>query len=282
LRVEGGSERSTSPYPLPQRRGRPGGVLGRNESLRIEPLARLPGQTEGTFMQTIVFDVETGPLAEGELSALLPPFDPAEVKTGNLKDPAKIAEKIAEAEANHRRDFFDRAALDPLTGRVVAIGMLVFDEAPAGGHQCEAGPAGGECVIIGNDDEARTLREFWEMTRGEMGRMTPLIGFNIFGFDLPFLFRRSWKRRVPIPFGLRRGRYWGDQVIDLRDAWQLGDRQARGSLDSIAKHLGVGAKNGEGKAFAELWRSDRAKAEAYLRNDLELTAKIAHALEVVV
>ena len=227
-------------------------------------------------MQTIVFDVETGPLAESELSALLPPFDPAEVKTGNLKDPAQIAEKLADAEVNHRRNFFENAALDPLTGRVVAIGMLVFDELS------EAGPAmdSGECVIIGHDDEARTLREFWRYTQAEMGRMNPMIGFNIFTFDLPFLFRRSWKQRVPIPFGIRRGRYWGDQVIDLRDAWQLGDRQARGSLDSIAKHLGVGAKNSDGKAFAELWRSDRAKAEAYLRNDLELTAKIAHAIGI--
>jgi hypothetical protein len=233
-------------------------------------------QTEGTFVQTIIFDVETGPLAESELSALLPPFDPAEVKTGNLKDPAKIAEKLADAEVNHRRNFFENAALDPLTGRVVAIGMLVFDELS------EAGPAmdSGKCVIIGHDDEARMLREFWRYTEAEMGRMNPIIGFNIFTFDLPFLFRRSWKQRVPIPFGLRRGRYWGDQVIDLRDAWQLGDRQARGSLDSIAKHLGVGAKNGDGKAFAELWQSDRAKAEAYLRNDLELTAKIAHALGI--
>ena len=225
-------------------------------------------------MQTIVFDVETGPLAESELSALLPPFDPAEVKTGNMKDPEKVAAKIAEAEASHRRDFFDRAALDPLTGRVVAIGMLVFDELS------DSGPEGGRCVIIGHDDEAQTLREFWQHTQAEMGRMNPMIGFNIFGFDLPFLFRRSWKRRVPIPFGLRRGRYWGDQIIDLRDTWQLGDRQARGSLDSIAKHLGVGAKNGDGKAFAELWRSDRKQAEAYLRNDLELTAKIAHALGI--
>ena len=226
---------------------------------------------------TIVFDVETGPLADSELSALLPAFDPAEVKTGNIKDPDKVAAKIAEAEANHRRDFFDKAALDPLTGRVVAIGMLVFDA------RGEAGPEfneTGKLVIIGHDDEARTLREFWAMTRGEMGRLNPMIGFNIFGFDLPFLFRRSWKRRVPIPLGLRRGRYWSDQLIDLRDCWQLGDRQARGSLDSIARHLGVGAKNGDGKAFAELWRTDRKQAEAYLRNDLELTAKISHALGI--
>ena len=217
-------------------------------------------------MQTIIFDVETGPLAESELVAMMPAFDPAEVKCGNLKDPAKIAEKIAEAEANHRRDYFDKAALDPLTGRVIAIGMLDIET--------------DKFCIIGHDDEARTLTEFWAATRGEMGRNNPLIGFNIHGFDLPFLIRRSWKHRVTVPFGIRRGRYWSDQVCDLRDCWQLGDRQARGSLDSIARHLGVGAKNGDGKAFAELWQSDRPKAEAYLRNDIELTAKVADALGI--
>jgi hypothetical protein len=229
--------------------------------------------------KTIIFDIETGPLPEADLEAMLPAFDSAEVKTGNLKDPAKIAEKIAEAEANHRRDYFDKAALDPLTGRVVAIGVKVFD---ASG---EAGPSftkGGRFAIIGHDDEARTLREFWDATRGQMGRLNPLVGFNIFGFDLPFLFRRSWKHRLAIPFGLRRGRYWSDQLVDLRDVWQLGDRQARGSLDSIAKHFDVGAKNGDGKAFAELWKSDRKQAEAYLRNDIELTAKVADALGVVI
>jgi hypothetical protein len=228
-------------------------------------------------MQTIVFDVETGPLPEAELVAAMPAFDPAEVKTGNLKDPAKIAEKIAEAEVSQRRDFFDKAALDPLTGRVVAIGVLCFEA------RGEFGPdfkKPDRCLILGHEDEAETLREFWDLTRGEMGRLNPLIGFNIFGFDLPFLIRRSWKQRVPVPWGLRRGRYWDNQLIDLREAWQLGDRQARGSLDTIAKHLGVGAKNGDGKAFAELWRSDRLQAEAYLRNDLDLTAKVADALGV--
>lgn len=228
-------------------------------------------------MNTIVFDIETGPLPESELAAVMPPFDPAEVKTGNLKDPEKVAAKIAEAETNHRRDFFDKAALDPLTGRVVAIGVMLFDS------RGEDGPTfakSGQFYIIGHDDEARTLREFWAAMRGDMGRIHPMIGFNIFGFDLPFLFRRSWKHRVVVPFGLRRGRYWSDQLVDLRDVWQLGDRQARGSLDSVARHLGVGAKNGDGKAFAELWRSDRKQAEAYLRNDVELTAKVAHALEI--
>jgi len=221
-------------------------------------------------MKTIIFDIETGPLSESELAAMMPPFDPAEIKTGNIKDADKIAAKIAEAQANHRRDFFDKAALDPLTGRVAAIGMMTFTN----------NDKTGQFSIIGHDDEAQILREFWDLTRGEMGRINPLIGFNIFNFDLPFLFRRSWKHQVPVPFGIRRGRYWGDELTDLRDLWQLGDRQARGSLDTIARHLGVGAKNGDGKAFAELWHSDRKTAEAYLRNDLELTVKVAHAFGI--
>src|SRR4051794_23248327 len=181
-------------------------------------------------MKIIFFDIETGPLPENELTALLPPFDPAEVKTGNIKDPEKIAAKIAEAELNHKRDFIEKAALDPLSGRVVAIGLLDADS--------------GEFKVIGHDDEARTLREFWDVCRGEMGRLNQMVGFNTYQFDLPFLFRRSWKHRVAIPMGIRRGRYWAEQMIDLRDGWQLGDKQARGSLDAIAKHLGVGEKNG--------------------------------------
>ncbi|HMJ91013.1 MAG TPA: ribonuclease H-like domain-containing protein [Candidatus Acidoferrum sp.] len=215
-------------------------------------------------MQTIFCDIETGPLPESELAALVPPFDPAEVKTGNLKDPDKIAAKITEAELNHRRDFIERAALDPLTGRVVAIGLVYQDSS--------------EFIVIGHDDEAAMLREFWEVTKGEMGRVNRIVGFNTHLFDLPFLIRRSWRHRVAVPFGIRRGRYWSDEMVDLRDAWQLGDRQARGSLDVIAKHLAVGSKNGDGKNFAALWQSDRAKALEYLRNDLELTRRVAEAL----
>jgi 3'-5' exonuclease len=217
-------------------------------------------------MKTIVFDIETGPLTDAELAAMVPPFDPAEVKTGNLKDPGKVLAKVAEAEANHRREFIERAALDPLTGRVVAIGLWYL--------------AGDKFEIIGHDDEAQMLRELWAACRGEMGRVHEMVGFNTHQFDLPFLIRRSWKHRVEVPFGIRRGRYWSDEMVDLRECWQLGDRQARGSLDSIAKHLGVGGKNGDGKVFAELWQTDREKAVSYLRNDLELTAKIANVLGI--
>ena len=48
---------------------------------------RRPSCMGGPRSQTIIFDVETGPLSEAELAAALPPFDPNEVKVGNIKDP---------------------------------------------------------------------------------------------------------------------------------------------------------------------------------------------------
>jgi 3'-5' exonuclease len=252
-------------------------------------LDRRPSCAGGPRAQTIVFDIETGPLSDAELAAALPPFDPNEVKVGNLKDPEKIAAKLAEAEANHRRDFVEKAALDAMTGRVLAIGMLYL--APHAGPLPSAereGTAGSECqpypgefVVIEHADEAQLLREFWMRCEHEMGRLNVMVGFNTHQFDLPFLVRRSWRHRVALPWNLRRGRYWSDQMIDLREAWQLGDRQAKGSLDAIAKHLEVGSKNGSGADFARLWQSDRPKAIEYLRNDLHLTAGVAKALGVV-
>lgn len=227
-------------------------------------------------MKIWILDIETGPLAETELAALLPAFDPAEVKVGNLKDPAKIAEKIAEAEATQRREFFENAALDPLTGRVLAIGMLDAESR--------------EGLILGDNSvappgtdgmETEMLFQFWDRLRGEMCRLHAVVGFNIFAFDLPFLIRRSWKLGVPVPYGVRRGRYWCDHFVDLREYWQLGDRQARGSLETVARHLEAGTKNGDGKDFARLWWEDRAKAEDYLGNDVRLTAKVAQLMGVI-
>lgn len=208
----------------------------------------------------IVFDIETGPLPASEIAAMLPEFDPAEVKVGNLKDPEKIAAKIAEAKANHLADFSERAALSAVTGRVLCIGWL----------------ADGLFSYFGNDDEAQLLRDFWPETKG-----AELIGFNIIPFDLPFLIRRSWKLGVPVPANIRHGRFFADTITDLRAEWQLGNREFRGGLDYVARFLALGAKNGSGKDFAAAWETDRKGALAYLENDCRLTAEIAERMGIL-
>src|ERR1044071_1281510 len=131
-----------------------------------------PYNSEETQMRTIFFDIETGPLPEAELATLLPAFDPNEVKMGNLKDPEKIAAKLSQAEEAHRLNSLKRAALDALTGRVLAIGLLFDND---------------DFSVLCQEDEAELLRQFWSVCCGECR----MVGFNSNSFDLPFLIRRS-------------------------------------------------------------------------------------------
>ena len=215
-------------------------------------------------MSTFIFDIETGPLSTEQVESVMPAFDPAEIKTGNLKDPAKVAEKIEQARSAHRQSFIDRAALDPMTGRVLAIGVVDQD--------------GSVDVLSGSEPDL--LYGFWDVIRCS-GGIHRLIGFSVLSFDLPFLIRRSWRHGIPVPVGLRDGRYWSKDIIDLRDVWQLGDRQAHGSLNAICKFLGLGEKLGDGKDFAGLWETDREQAINYLKQDLNLTRKLAQRMGLI-
>ena len=64
---------------------------------------------------TLAFDIETWPADDAILAKFADPtpapsaFDPAAVKTGNLKDPDKIAAKIEEARIAHEQEQADLA-----------------------------------------------------------------------------------------------------------------------------------------------------------------------------
>ncbi len=242
--------------------------------------------------ETIVFDIESGPLPDGELERIAPPFDsmsvkgsdiieaefdPDAVKTGNVKAEDKIAAKIEAAREKHAADvkamvgkveqarldywqkFKSKAALKALTGKVLACGYL--------------GPKGGLKGISGGDEPAILLK-FWEVFQEQVDRGNRMLGFNIFGFDLPFIIHRSWILGLSFPFQIvRDGRYWNAVFIDLAEHWRLGVHGEYVSLNDMAKALGVGSKleGVSGADFARLWAEDRAKAKAYLINDLEIT-----------
>lgn len=263
---------------------------------RKQSLSHLP--------HAIVFDIETGPLPPDELWKIVPPFDPAtlkefpafdpaSVKYGNIKEEAKRLEKFnavfdqyqadaaahaaknATAKDDYERAVIDRAALDPTTGRVLAIGMFDTKES-----DCEITFIDGE----GNEaaDERSLLRDFWSLA-SLANNSCLLVGHNITGFDLPFLIRRSWLLGVEIPPGIfTGGRFFAPHIIDTMRVWACGNygRDTFTKLDTLAKAFGLGAKNGNGAEFAALWATDRTAAAAYLRNDLELTWNIARRMRI--
>lgn len=205
----------------------------------------------------VIFDIETGPRPAAELESLCPQFE----APANYKDPTKIAAFIEEK----RRDWLERGALSAVTGQVLAIGYL----------------ANGNFDAFATGDEAEDIAGFWHLITSHGTILHQLVGFNCISFDVPFLVRRSWKLGVPVPPSLFRGRWINEAFIDLMDIWKCGNRDQSISLGDLARYLGVGEKNGEGKDFARLWAIDRAAALAYLENDLRLTAACAERLGVL-
>jgi DNA polymerase elongation subunit (family B) len=119
---------------------------------------------------------------------------------------------------------------------------------------------------------------FTACAQGAYGKMA---GFNIHGFDLPFIVRRALALGVPVPVGLIPNGatrfYWPSMFIDLRAIWGMGELNPAGSLDVVARYLGLPGKNGKGAEFARLYRGtaeERGQALEYLTNDLKVTASI--------
>ena len=73
----------------------------------------------------IIFDIETAPLRDDVIESLIPEFNPDSVKVGNLKDPAKIEEKIEQARENHLQSYIDKAGLEAKYSIPCAIGYII-------------------------------------------------------------------------------------------------------------------------------------------------------------
>lgn len=245
----------------------------------------------------IVFDIETGGLSDEILrermpAVELPPhpgeFRESDVKLGNMKDAAKIKEKIEAARVAHQRavasfeqdcqdaqaaawtEFKSRAALSPLTGRVLAIGYFSTDT--------------GNVILDIEDDEVGMLGRFWGQYKKCKAAARKMVGHNINFFDVPFLMRRSWLLGYDVPQAVfDRGR-WIDSttLVDTMQLWGCGGRDPV-KLDVLARAFGVGQKpeGVDGAMFAELLKTDEKKAREYLANDLEMTAAVAARMGVL-
>lgn len=243
----------------------------------------------------IVFDIETGPLPESEIRANSKPFesqlgphpgefDPAAVKTGNMKDQAKIDAKIEDArqkhgqavtdyetkaaseESDYWKDVISKASLSPLTGKILAVGYASTDT--------------GKTVLDIDEDESAILVRFWQRYKQCVKENRKLVGHNSTRFDIRFLIRRSWILEVDVPPEIfQRGRYLDS--LTLVDTMELWGEPVK--LDVLAKVFRVGGKPDgvDGSMFAELLQTDRVQAEQYLRNDLLITRAVAERMGVL-
>jgi len=241
----------------------------------------------------IIFDIETRPRLDlvARFTKAYAPFDPAAVKYGNTKDPAKRALILAEKEEDHRLDELaywsnaqERAALNPLTAEIICIGVF------------------GTPVVV-HESEKLALEWFWaffstDTLYGENFVFWSGCGNQSENFDVDMIIRRSWGCGVTVPPCAFNGRYLSSRFVDAAKRYLLGKREAFCSLTDCAFQLGLYESQPDlhpkdrekdivtGANFHEFWdgknltsgipsEGQRPLALAYLRNDLATLEAVA-------
>jgi predicted PolB exonuclease-like 3'-5' exonuclease len=207
----------------------------------------------------VILDIETIAQPIEVIRPLMPEFTPP----ANYKDPEKIAANLAEQQAK----WIEGAALSAMTGRIAILGIKeVWGSNNTQIHVAES-----------LEDERSILAMFWAaIAEG------PVIGWNLKGFDIPFIIQRSWIHGLRVKESVWNGKWLSnDFSIDLMERWCCGNGKQTAGLGAVSKACGVGEKTGTGAEFGKLWEIDRQKAIEYCRHDLELTFDLAKRMGVV-
>jgi hypothetical protein len=218
-------------------------------------------------MNLLALDIETLAQPEADIRAKLPAFDPDKVPLGNATKADTITRIIEDARKVHGDDIVANAALYPEYGQVAIIGLMSNVE---GMRQPNIEQLG----------EALLLRATWESLMECLGHSDIIIGWNLKGFDLPFLVKRSWmlgvkvSSRISNPF---KPRYpWHESIVDLMEVYACADFRSKFTGQNAAcRAMGIRENPGRGAEFGELWKRDKKAALEYNAGDLRCLLALA-------
>src|SRR5258705_3306206 len=131
----------------------------------------------------------------------------------------------------------------------------------------------------GNEqDEKKALLEFLDFMSAFDPEADEIVGHNIIGFDLPFIFQRCLVHRISARPLVNLGEYNVRGVFDTMRQWWLGDKRSRVSLDDIAWALGIESSKTavvEGSKVFDLYHAVRlAERREDNLNDVRVTRKV--------
>ena len=140
-------------------------------------------------------------------------------------------------------------------------------------------------TVLESQDEKTLLQHFWRIVRFRKGReeaRTTLVHFNGRGFDLPVLFYRSLKHRVPV-VTWERSRYNFEFSHDLCDDLAEFGASGRPSLDIVAKLIGLPGKTDvRGSQVEEMYlKGEKARIKDYCMDDALTTYHVWLTLRLV-
>ncbi len=120
--------------------------------------------------------------------------------------------------------------------------------------------------------ESEVLQCFWDLA----ARCSPVIGYNVAGFDLLAIYVRSALLKIPQSRHAMDRKAWGKDVIDLMQVrFPRLDGNTLG-LKTLAKLYGIAVPAGDtdGSNVADLWENDPEALGRYVRSDVEISREV--------
>ena len=210
-------------------------------------------------MTPFYLDIETIP---SQLPGILDEFRAKVEAPGQYKKPESIAEWLKDNREAEAEKAWLQTSFDGGLGHCVVIGWAHGDGLSRAYDVARPGNA---------DDERQMLQDFF-CALTDAGPVT-LVGHNIIGFDLPFLWKRAMVLNVKPPLNFPRApKPWSELVQDTMLLWDSTQR-AGGSMDRLCKLFGIPGKGDI--SGADVWPMVKAGRLAevadYCRGDVERT-----------
>lgn len=192
--------------------------------------------------QKLFLDIETLPALEDEHETL-----------------KKLhAKKSATGKQEKFDEYLSKTALDGTFGRILCIGYAVDDD---------------EVDVLHNEEnEAETLRQFWELAKNS----DMFIGHNVMDFDLRFIYQRSIINNVKPTLDLNFARYRSFPIYDTMKEWVKWSNNSIG-LESLALALGIPTpKDGiDGSQVYDFYKKGKVQDILdYCKRDVETTRAV--------
>jgi hypothetical protein len=255
---------------------------------------------------SIAFDIETTDLPHETQRQRCKPFIDApfadepykDFSPGNAKKPDTVALKLAEYEHDKRMhiDSTEKRRADHSAAQKYRRENWYADKTKKARLQahlsqvlCYSAWSGGDGTCVWADgDERAMLVTLIERITSTLDVGEHVVGANLIGFDIPYIYRRALLLGIPcgslvsIGYG---GRYEiHPNVIDVLKVYQGPEWGAIPpiGLNVLAACFGVDGKTeSSGARFAELAVEDRERAEAYAIADSRIAWEIAEKMGLV-
>ena len=231
---------------------------------------------EPQLPRAFTLDIETLTLAD--FRERVGPQLERQMRLGNMR--VEQQQRYLDDIAAEEERCYALGALSAATGRILSIAVHV---GPIPGLEFPGlGSAESEHVFgIDRDgfeqSEKRALLEFLALLKDFDCDCDELVGHNIIGFDLPFIFQRCLVHEIQVRPFVNLADYNVRGVFDTMHRWWLGARR-HVSLDDVAWALGIESSKTaevEGSKVFDLYQAGRLEdIRDYNLNDVRVTRRI--------